>query len=161
EAAEIALPDILNAALSPDGSKADGNAALHKKIKEKVELERAIRTGMGKIDKLYNCWDNDRGWTTATPVTDGKHVFVAFAGGNKGIGANVVGCFDLDGKLIWSHFTGQTGIGEHGTHATPVLCGDVLGYMSGATVFGYEKATGKVLWQKKLKGTGIAGASAV
>src|SRR6185295_18292615 len=99
------------------GSKAEGNKQLQEKIKQKIELERSIRQTMGKAEKLYNAWDNDRSWSMPTPVTDGKNVFAAFYGGNKGIGANVVECFDLDGKVVWSHFTGQTGIGEHGTHA--------------------------------------------
>ena len=155
------LPADLNAGLSIDGSKADNNAALHAKIKQKVELERNIRESMGKTDKTFNAWGNDRGWTTTTPVTDGKFVFVAFHGGNKGIGANTVSCFDLDGKNIWNHFTAQTGIGEHGTHATPVLSGNYLLYQSGGTLFCYEKTTGKVMWKKKTKFGGVAGASAM
>ncbi|HLX61913.1 MAG TPA: PQQ-binding-like beta-propeller repeat protein [Planctomycetota bacterium] len=155
------LPDILNAGLSVDGSKADGNAALQKKIKEKLELERSIRETMGKADKVYDCWGNDRSWAMATPVSDGKHVWAAFYGGNKGKGANAVVCFDLDGKVVWNHFTGQTGIGEHGQHTTPCLSGNNLVYLSGGTLFCYEKETGNVVWQKKTKFGGVAGASTV
>ncbi len=155
------LPELLNAGLSVDGSKADGNAALQKKIKDKIELERTIRQTMGKADKLYNAWDNDRSWSMPTPVSDGKYVFAAFYGGNKGIGANAVMCYDLDGNIVWKSFTGQTGIGEHGTHASPILSGNYLVYISGGTLFCYEKATGKIAWQKKTKFNGVAGASPV
>jgi outer membrane protein assembly factor BamB len=156
-----ALPADLNAALSIDGSKAEANTALQDKIKHKRDLERDIREGMSKGDKIYRTWNNDRGWTTPTPVSDGKNVFIAFGGGQKGLGANVVACFDLDGNRIWSHFTGQTGIGEHGTHSTPVLCGQYLVHLSGSTLLAYEKTTGKIAWQQKTAGFTVTGASPV
>jgi len=158
----LAMPADLNAGLSVDGSRSDGNTALQAKIKTKIELENAIQNEMAKGDKkAYECWGNDRGTSTPTPVSDGKYVYAVFWGGNKGIGANVVCCFDLEGKHIWSHFTGQSGIGEHGTHATPVLSGNYLVYLSGATLFGFEKATGKVAWQKRLSNDSMTGASAL
>jgi outer membrane protein assembly factor BamB len=150
----LTLPEDLNAGLSPDGSKADANAALQNKIKQKVDLEKSIRETMGKADKAYNCWNNDRGWAIATPVSDGKHVYVAYYGGQKGIGANAVACFDVDGKRVWSYFTGQTGINEHGQHSTPALSGDYLVYLTGTHLLCFEKATGKLVWDKKTAGFG-------
>jgi outer membrane protein assembly factor BamB len=157
----MALPADLNAGLSPDGSRADGNAALHAKIKQKIELERTIQNLMSGSDKVFRSWDNDRGTSTPTPVSDGKFVYGAFYGGNKGIGANVIVCYDLEGRSIWSHFTGQTGIGEHGTHSTPVLSGKYLVYMSGGTLFCYDKLTGNVEWKKKTPFGGCTGASLI
>jgi RNA polymerase sigma factor (sigma-70 family) len=158
----LTLPADLNAGLSSDGSKADGNSALQDKIKRKIDLEHEIQKGMAKAErKVYECWDNNRGTSTPTPVSDGKYVYVAYYGGDNGVGANAVACFDLDGKRIWSQFTGQTGIGEHGTHSTPVLSGNYLVYMSGAMLFGYEKATGKVAWQKKTTFGGCTGCSLI
>jgi RNA polymerase sigma factor (sigma-70 family) len=154
------LPAALNSGLSVDGSKADGNTAMKALIKKKVDLENSIQKEMAK-DKLYRAWENDRGTSTPTPCSDGTNVYCAFYGGNKDIGANVVVAYDLDGKLLWSHFTGQTGIGEHGTHSTPVLSGNYLVYMSGATLFCYEKNTGKVAWQKKTTFGGCTGCSLV
>ncbi|MCW8133533.1 MAG: PQQ-binding-like beta-propeller repeat protein, partial [Planctomycetota bacterium] len=151
----------LNAAVGPDGMKADGNKALHEKIKKKIDLERGIRDAMGKADKQYNYWENDRSTTTPTPVSDGKYVYVSYMGGNKGIGAHIVACYDLDGKQIWMHFTGQTGIAEHGAHATPALSGNVLVFASGRTLTGYDKATGKELWKNSKVDLGCAGASPV
>lgn len=145
-----ALPGDLNAALSVDGSRAEGNAALQAKIKAKVDLERSIHAAMTKADrKQYDCWDNDRYTSTPTPTSDGKHVFAAFWGGNKGIGANLVVCFDLEGRRLWSFFTGQTGIGEHGTHTSPCLSGKNVIYLSGSTLFALDKETGKLVWKKR------------
>ena len=146
-----ALPALINDTISPDGLKADRDATLHKKITEKCELEMAIQEEMGKADKKkYRAWSNDADWSKYTPVSDGQHVWAAFWGGNKGIGANVVVCFDLEGKRVWSHFCGQTDISEHGTHCSPALCGDYLIFKSGAMLFGFEKASGKVAWQKEI-----------
>ena len=60
------------------------------KIKKKIELEREIRDTMSKAEKTYLTWGNDRGWTTATPISDGQNVYVAYYGGQKGLGANVL-----------------------------------------------------------------------
>ena len=94
-----ALPALINETISPDGMQADRNEALNRKIKDKCDLESAIQQAMGKADRRkYNAWNNDADWSKYTPTSDGKHVWAAFWGGNKGIGANVVACFDLDGK---------------------------------------------------------------
>lgn len=147
------LPNIINAAISSDGSKADKNDALNKKIKDKCGLEGSILGAMTKADKKkYETWGNDQDTSKYTPTSDGKYVYAVFHGGNKGLGANVVACFDLNGKRIWSYFTGQTGIGEHGTHCSPALSGNCLVYKSGPQLFGFEKETGKVAWQVKVGG---------
>jgi outer membrane protein assembly factor BamB len=148
-----ALPALINETISPDGVTADRNAALNRKIKDKCDLESAIQQAMAKADRRkYNAWNNDADWSKYTPTSDGRHVWAAFWGGNKGIGANVVACFDLDGKRVWSRFCGQTDISEHGTHSSPALCGDYLVFKTGAALFGFEKATGKVAWQKEIAG---------
>jgi outer membrane protein assembly factor BamB len=148
-----ALPALINENISPDGMKADRNEALNKKIKEKCDLEMAIHQAMGKADrKKYDAWGNDADWSKYTPTSDGKYVWAAFWGGNKGIGANVVTCFDLNGKRVWSQFCGQTNISEHGTHCSPALCGDYLVFKTGAELVGFEKVSGKVAWRNKIGG---------
>lgn len=161
EAVTNELVTDLNAALSVDGSKADNNKALADKIKKKIDLERDIRGAMGKADKQYNYWENDRSTTTPTPVCDGKNVYIAFMGGNKGIGAHIIACYDLDGKNLWTQFTGQTGIAEHGSHSTPTLSGNHLVFASGRHVIGYDKNTGKMDWNKDKVDLGCAGASLI
>ncbi len=116
----MALPALINETISRDGMAADRNEVLNRKIKDKCDLEWAIQQAMAKANRRkYNAWNNDVDWSKYTPTSDGKHVWAAFWGGNKGIGANVVACFDLDGKRLWSRFCGQTDISEHGTHSSP------------------------------------------
>lgn len=149
----LQLPGLINASVTADGMKADRDEPLHKKIKEKVDLEMAIQQAMGKTDrKKYDAWANDEDWSKYNPTSDGKYVWAALWGGNKGIGANVVVCFDLNGKRIWKHFCGQTNISEHGTHCSPALCGDFLVFKTGEEVISYEKNTGKEVWRKKVGG---------
>jgi len=150
------LVSDINAALA--SGKAAENPA-RKKIEEKVKLEGAIRDAMAKADRKFLAWYNDAGWATPTPTSDGERVYAAFFGGNKGLGANVVACFTLDGRRVWSHFCGQTGIGEHGTHCSPALCGDYLVYKTGEKLFGFDKKTGKIAWTEKVGGS--IGASTV
>jgi outer membrane protein assembly factor BamB len=140
-------------AVGPDGMQADRSEVLNRKIKDKCDLEAAIQQAMGKADrKTYNAWSNDADSSKYTPTSDGKRVWAAFWGGNKGVGANVVVCFDLEGKRMWSRFCGQTEIAEHGTHSSPALCGDYLVFKSGAALFGFDKATGKVAWRQEIEG---------
>jgi hypothetical protein len=44
----------------------------------------------------------------------------------------------LNGDRVWSHFTGQTGIGEHGTHSTPLHKGNHFAHIAVPTLFCYE-----------------------
>ncbi|HVR86627.1 MAG TPA: PQQ-binding-like beta-propeller repeat protein, partial [Planctomycetota bacterium] len=48
----LSLPGDLNSGLSVDGSRADSNTTLKAKIKQKLDLERAIQGAMGKADKV-------------------------------------------------------------------------------------------------------------
>jgi outer membrane protein assembly factor BamB len=84
---------------------------------------------------------------SASPSTDGKHVWVF-------VGSGVLACFDLDGNEVW-RFNVQDRYGrfdiQHGLHATPVLHGGRL-YLSllhsGAHwVIALDKATGKEVWK--------------
>jgi outer membrane protein assembly factor BamB len=148
-----ALPALINKTIDADGMKADRDKGLHQAIQDKCALEAAIQAAMGKIDRrTYNAWANDADTSKYVPTSDGRHVWAAFWGGNKGIGANVVACFDLDGNRVWSRFCGQTDISEHGTHCSPALCGDHLIFKTGAMLLCLEKRTGKVAWTKEIGG---------
>jgi outer membrane protein assembly factor BamB len=104
----------------------------------KSPLGRARRTNIKK---------GEANEASASPSTDGKHVWVF-------VGSGVLACFDLDGKEVWK-LNVQDRYGkfdiQHGLHATPVLHGDRL-YLSllhsGAHwVIALDKATGKEVWK--------------
>ncbi len=79
------------------------------------------------------------GFTSATPVTDGKRVFATF-------GSGVVAAYDLDGERLWMSFV------ERPTHgwghcASPVLIGDRL-LVHYNTLMALDAASGKELWRQ-------------
>jgi outer membrane protein assembly factor BamB len=83
---------------------------------------------------------------SATPVTDGKHVWVTFL-----IDSSIkVACLDSKGKLIWTqNFPGF--VCTHGFCGTPILDGNrvvINGDSDGdAFLAALEKETGKVIWK--------------
>jgi outer membrane protein assembly factor BamB len=87
------------------------------------------------------------GFTTSTPVSDGKRVYVHF-------GRDGVRCFDLDGKLNWHESVGRI-VSSFGSGSSPILHGDKL--IVNATVelgalVALDKQTGKRLWKAPING---------
>lgn len=90
------------------------------------------------------------GYSTCTPVSDGKNVWVLF-------GTGVTACYDLDGNRKWITFVEQPTKG-YGHSASPLLAdGKLIVHIRGVTAL--DAATGKILWQNKTSrsawGTGI------
>ncbi len=87
--------------------------------------------------------NDEIGWTSPTPITDGKRIWVFLANG-------VVACFSMDGKRQWAHWLGpHTGrlIGYEGRPtASPVLVSGVLAVAHDALV-GFDAATGAKRWE--------------
>ncbi|MBI3209827.1 MAG: PQQ-binding-like beta-propeller repeat protein [Candidatus Solibacter usitatus] len=88
----------------------------------------------------------------ATPVSDGRHVYVFFQD------AGLVS-YDLDGKLRWDlQLTfPQTG---HGMGASPILAGDLVLMncdlpKAGSFLVAVEKNTGRIRWRKERGETGL------
>jgi outer membrane protein assembly factor BamB len=93
---------------------------------------------------------------SASPATDGKHVYV-FAG------TGFLGAFDFSGKEVWS-FNVQERYKkfniQFGMHSTPVLEGDRLYVQALHTdqqlVFAVDKLTGKEVWKIERQSDGRA-----
>lgn len=84
-------------------------------------------------------------FSSETPVTDGKHVYVYVA--NLGLYA-----YDLDGKQVWTQKMESLPIYfEFGTGTSPVLCEDRLIIVHDNEDHGfiaaYDKTNGKQIWQ--------------
>jgi hypothetical protein len=85
-------------------------------------------------------------YASATPVTDGRHVWVAFFEQPK----IELACFDFDGKEVWRVSPG-TFSSIHGFCSSPVLYKDTV-ILNGdqdadAYLVAFEKATGKERWR--------------
>jgi outer membrane protein assembly factor BamB len=84
------------------------------------------------------------GYSSSTPATDGKHLYVFF-------GKSGVYCFDLDGKELW-HTPVGTRTSGWGSATSPLLHKDLLivnaSVESGAIV-ALDKKSGKEVWRAK------------
>jgi len=89
----------------------------------------------------------DHGFASASPVTDGEHVWAYF--GSRGLH-----CYDMAGNKKWSKdFGDMITRASFGEGASPALYGDVLvinwdDEQDGDFIIALDKKTGKELWKK-------------
>jgi outer membrane protein assembly factor BamB len=138
----------INAATFLPGLPASQETELDKKLKAKIDAERAVHTAFAKMDrKKYPAMhDNEVSASNGTPCSDGTHVFWTCGGGMKGPGAYVIACFDLDGKRIWSRHD-AFGAQEHGNHTSPTLVDGKLIFAANKTLYAFDAKTGQDLWK--------------
>lgn len=98
-------------------------------------LPRAARFTLPKTQEEFN------GFTTATPTSDGRHVWAVF--GNR-----AVVCYDLDGRLVWSDVLPDQPQAMWGHSSSPLLVGDKL-IVNIEQIVAFEAATGRHLWRTK------------
>ncbi len=92
------------------------------------------------------------GYSTHTPVSDGKHVWVA-------TGFGTVACYDLAGKRKWIKLI-EKPVNDRGNSTSPVLAGGKL-IVHFRDMIGLDPATGDVKWRTKSKINGLWGTPAV
>lgn len=80
------------------------------------------------------------GYSTPTPTTDGKHVWITFGNG-------IAACYDLNGQRQWIKLV-ETPRGGFGHTSSPVLIDDKLIVQFGQT-YGLDPKTGKEIWQSR------------
>ena len=138
----------INGAMFLQGLPASQEAELDKKLKAKIDAERAVHAAFSKMDrkKYPAMYENEVSASNGTPCSDGTHVFWTCGGGMKGPGAYVVACFDLDGKRVWSRH-GAFGAQEHGNHTSPALVDGKLIFAANKTLYAFDARTGQDLWK--------------
>jgi outer membrane protein assembly factor BamB len=87
----------------------------------------------------------DGSWASASPVTDGKHLFVSF--GSQGLF-----CLDMEGKTVWSKDLGDMTVKMNfGEGSSPALCGETVivnwDHEGASFITALSKQTGKELWR--------------
>ena len=96
----------------------------------------------------YRGYLTEHGYASATPVTDGKHVYVFF--GKSGVHA-----FTVDGKKVWSQEVGDSSSNRRwGSAASPILFGDLLivnAADEARAIIAFEKTTGDEKWRYEAK----------
>jgi len=102
---------------------------------ELKELPLATKYSLPITQRTYN------GFTTATPTTDGKHVWAVF--GNR-----VVACYDMDGNLRWATVSPDLPQAMWGHSSSPLLVDDKLIVCIDAIV-ALDAKTGSEVWRTK------------
>ncbi len=85
-------------------------------------------------------------YASATPATDGRHVWVAFLKAPD----VVVACYDVDGNEVWRRTPGKL-LSRHGFCSSPILYRDLVLVNGDQDAEGYlvalEKTSGKERWR--------------
>jgi len=106
----------------------------------KILWEKTVLTGPLEQKHTLNSY------ASATPATDGKHVWVAFLRKPD----MVVACYDFDSKEVWRTSPGKL-LSRHGFCSSPVLYKDTVLLNGDQDAQGYlvalDKATGKERWR--------------
>lgn len=99
------------------------------------QLPLGLRYTLPVTQKQYN------GYTTATPTSDGRHVWAVF--GNR-----VVVCYDMNGQRQWSAVLPDNPQSMWGHSSSPLLVGNRL-VVNIEGIVGFDALTGKQAWRTK------------
>lgn len=96
----------------------------------------------------YRGYLTEHGYSSATPVTDGKHVYTFF--GKSGVHA-----FTVDGEKAWSKQVGDSSSNRRwGSAASPILVGDLLivnAADEARAIIAFNKTTGEEKWRHEAR----------
>ncbi|MGF1583471.1 MAG: PQQ-binding-like beta-propeller repeat protein [Gemmataceae bacterium] len=109
------------------------------KIKATIEkMPLAAKWAMPRTHRGLN------GYSTPTPVTDGKHLWTLFGNG-------VAACYTLEGKRVWIKVIDRPQA-NFGLSSSPLRIGNTL-VVTINKMLGLDPKTGKLLWESNSKQT--------
>jgi len=115
------------------------NQVLRKRFKDLQKEQREVQKQISRNARWASAQtERTNGYTSSTPLSDGKHVWVL-------VGTGVAACFDLDGNRKWVQFIERPN-DRYGHSASPVLAeGKLLVFVRKLKAL--DPLTGKLLWQ--------------
>lgn len=120
-------------------SKDPTNQALKDQYKTLRTTQAKVLSDIGQLALWAPAkTESSNGYTSATPVSDGKHVWVL-------MGTGVAACFDLDGTRKWVKFIDKPKHQE-GHAASPVLCQGKL-LLQVKNLCAHDPLTGERIWE--------------
>lgn len=136
EALEARLDELSDA----EGAETENAIASIERDRQEVakdleQLSDVERYRLPTLEQPHN------GYTTATPVSDGRHVWVVF-------GHRVVACYDLDGNRKWLEVLDENPHAMWGHSSSPVLADGKL-IVNLESTMALDAATGEQIWRTK------------
>jgi outer membrane protein assembly factor BamB len=130
--------DLRNEITKVDESlQADSENQVLKDRREDLSKQvESLEAEMVPLDR-YRQPERSAGCTTATPLCDGRHVYVVFGGG-------VVACFDLEGNRRWARLFDKSKL-DWGHTASPLLAGGQL-LVHLTDLIALDPDTGRTQW---------------
>lgn len=120
------------------------DAALKEQLAAAQQQVKDLQAQLGPLSEKWYVLPRTyaiNGYSTATPVSDGRYVYALF-------GHGVAACYDLEGNLVWRRFL-ERPVNEYGHSASPVLAdGKLIVHVLHLTAL--DPATGKELWKVRL-----------
>ena len=111
---------------------------------ERGALIKQIGDQMRKADRKKYGLEGSHGNCLATPVSDGRRVYVWMPN------ISLAACYDREGTRLWSYMLHPSRGQEHGMHGSPVLAGGKLIFFKMELV-ALDAATGKEAWKTDLE----------
>ncbi|HUW55793.1 MAG TPA: PQQ-binding-like beta-propeller repeat protein [Planctomycetota bacterium] len=121
-------------AAAPDTKEVD-RAAIRRKIEEVLTHAAPVPRFLTPLHSHIQA----TGFTTPTPVSDGKYVTIY-------LGWGIAACYDLDGNRQWASLaTDLGGVGAFNNNS-PVLVDDKVVILRNVQMRAYDARTGRVAW---------------
>jgi len=118
---------------------------------EKSALNKCFKDPFDWFEKKYNfplaeVWPEVGGFTLATPVSDGTHVYISFGQGQ-------LGAYDVTtGRKVWGHFIKPQR--RCNAYTAPLIVDGLLIIQRDGALRAYTPATGKLVWETPHIGAG-------
>jgi outer membrane protein assembly factor BamB len=138
----------MSAAVSPVGVPEANRFMRWEWGQQVAEAQKQLDAAVRDVDKKkYFNEHREWAWAAATPVSDGKFVYMWFS-------HRVAVCYDLEGNRQWVTLepSEQTkhDAAEHGRHSSPVLAAGKFIVQYGQDIIALDCKTGKVAWNKPM-----------
>jgi outer membrane protein assembly factor BamB len=128
----------LNAEVRKDPSNQELKTQLNSVRQERNQVRNKLQALQRQPGSKLPATHNTNGYTSATPLVDGKRVYVLY-------GSGVAAGYDLEGKRQWARIVGRPKNGW-GHSASPVLADGTLIVHIAGEVYGLDPETGETRW---------------
>ena len=123
--------------------KSPDDEELKQKIEDLSKKFEELKIKLAPVDKYVMPKTHDtNGYSSATPVSDGKNIYVLF-------GTGIAACYDMEGNRKWIKML-EKPKDDWGHSASPLIVGDKL-LVHINSLIALDKKTGEQIWKSEAK----------